>query len=131
MPAQNAVYSSYPPAIVSAVLLSLGIMTLQPFVLSLIPVLGGHRLLDTYFGFYYLVQGIGAIVGNLALGAVFDLALTLGSPSVPWLLLLSFGLASAISMVALDRKRPMAHGESRGMSDTGKTLTPSGSTSRR
>ena len=35
-------------------------------------VLGGNRLLGTYFGFYYLVQGSGTVVGNLAIGAAFD-----------------------------------------------------------
>jgi hypothetical protein len=118
------------PAVMSAVFLSLGIMTLQPFVLSLIPVLGGHRLLGTYFGFYYLVQGLGASAGNLTLGAAFDLAPALGFPSVPWLLLLSLGLASALSMLALDGKRPMVHvEESRRAIDTSKMLIPSGSTS--
>ena len=70
-------------------------------------------------------------MGNLTLDAAFDLPPTLDFPSLPWLLLLSLGLASAISMVALDRKRPMAHWESQGISDTEKTLTPSASTSRR
>ena len=36
------------PAVLSVALLSLGAMTLQPFVLSLIPVLAGNRLLGTY-----------------------------------------------------------------------------------
>jgi hypothetical protein len=91
------------PAVVSAALLSLGIMTLQPFVLSLIPVLGGNRLLGTYFGFYYLVQGIGGIVGNLAIGAAFDMGHAQGLASLPWLLMFGFGLASALSIMALDR----------------------------
>ena len=91
------------PAVVSAALLSLGIMTLQPFVLSLIPVLGGNRLLGTYFGFYYLVQGIGGIAGNLAIGAAFDMGHAQGLASLPWLLMFGFGLASALSIMALDR----------------------------
>ena len=90
------------PAVLSVVLLSLGAMTLQPFVLSLIPVLGGNRLLGTYFGFYYMVQGVGVIVGNLALGVAFDLGQAWGLTSVPWLLLLGLGLASAFSIMALD-----------------------------
>jgi hypothetical protein len=90
------------PAVLSVVLLSLGAMTLQPFVLSLIPVLGGNRLLGTYFGFYYMVQGVGVIVGNLTLGVAFDLGQAWGLTSVPWLLLLGLGLASAFSIMALD-----------------------------
>lgn len=92
------------PAILSVVLLSLGAMTLQPFVLSLIPILGGNRLLGTYFGFYYLVQGVGVMVGNLAIGAAFDMNQAGGLTSV-WLSLLSLGLASALSIIALDGRR--------------------------
>jgi MFS family permease len=97
------------PAFASAMLLSLGIMVVQPFALSLIPSLGGNRLLGTYFGFYYLVQGSGTIVGNLAIGAALDTGSTLGLQSLPWLLLLSMGLASAVSIAALDRKQMKAH----------------------
>jgi MFS family permease len=91
------------PAILSVVLLSLGAMTLQPFVLSLIPLLGSNRLLGTYFGFYYLVQGVGVIVGNLAIGVVFDMSQAWGLTSV-WLLLLGLGLASALSIITLDER---------------------------
>jgi len=100
---------NFSPAFASAMLLSLGIMVVQPFALSLIPSLGGNRLLGTYFGFYYLVQGSGTIVGNLAIGAALDTGSTLGLQSLPWLLLLSMGLASAVSIAALDHKQMKAH----------------------
>jgi MFS family permease len=96
---------NFAPAFASAMLLSLGTMVVQPFALSLIPSLGGNRLLGTYFGFYYLVQGSGTIVGNLAIGAAFDAGITVGFQSLPWLLLLGFGLASAASTIALDYKQ--------------------------
>ena len=96
------------PAVLSAALLAFGAMTLQPFVLSLIPVLGGNRLLGTYFGFYYMVQGIGVIVGNLAIGVAFDLDQSWGVTSVPWLLLLGLGLTSALSIMALDGRGRIA-----------------------
>jgi MFS transporter len=100
---------NFSPVFVSVMLLSLGTMVAAPFALSLIPVLGGHRLLGTYFGFYYFVQGSGTVVGNLAIGAVFDAGEALGFQSFPWLLLVGFGLASAASMLALDRKGVSAH----------------------
>jgi MFS family permease len=100
---------NFSPAFASAMLLSLGTMVVQPFVLSLIPSLGGNRLLGTYFGFYHLVQGSGTIVGNLAIGAALDTGTTLGLQSLPWLLLLSLGLASAVSIAALDRKQMKAY----------------------
>ena len=96
------------PAVLSVALLSLGAMILQPFVLSLIPVLAGNRLLGTYFGFYYMAQGVGVIVGNLAIGVAFDLGQSWGVTSVPWLLLLGLGLASALSIMALDGRGRIA-----------------------
>jgi hypothetical protein len=83
-------------------------MVVQPFALSLIPSLGGNRLLGTYFGFYYLVQGSGTILGNLAIGAAFDAGTDLGLQGLPWLLLLGLGLASAAGIAALDRKHMKA-----------------------
>jgi MFS family permease len=100
---------NFSPVFVSVMLLSLGTMVAAPFALSLIPVLGGHRLLGTYFGFYYFVQGSGTVVGNLAVGAAFDAGEALGFQSFPWLLLVGFGLVSAASMLALDRKGMSAH----------------------
>jgi hypothetical protein len=100
---------NFSPVFVSVMLLSLGTMVVSPFALSLIPVLGGHRLLGTYFGFYYFVQGSGTVVGNLAIGAAFDAGEALGFQSFPWLLLVGFGLVSAASMLALDRKGMNAH----------------------
>lgn len=91
------------PVVLSVVCLWLGIMTLQPFAQSLIPVLSRNRLLGTYFGFYYLVQGRGAVLGNLAIGSAFDLGRSLGFPGLPWLLMLGLGLASACSLMAIDR----------------------------
>lgn len=99
----------FSPAFVSAMLLSLGTMVVSPFALSLIPILGSNRLLGTSFGFYCLVQGSGAVVGNLAIVAAFDVGTTLGFQSFPWLLLLGFGLASAARMISLDRKGMKAH----------------------
>jgi hypothetical protein len=93
------------PAFVSAMLIVLGTMLVQPFALSLIPVLGDNRLLGTYYGCYYLVQGSGAVVGNLMIGTALDAGQRLGFPSLPWLLILSLGAASAMSIAVLDRKR--------------------------
>ena len=53
-----------------------GTMTSQPLCPQPIPVLGGNRL-GTYFGFYYMVQGIGVIVGNLAMVGI-DLSVNPG-----------------------------------------------------
>jgi hypothetical protein len=93
------------PVFVSAMLLVLGTMLVQPFALSLIPVLSGNRRLGTYYGCYYLVQGGGAVLGNLMIGAALDAGQRLGFPSLPWVLILGLGAASAMRITALDRKR--------------------------
>jgi hypothetical protein len=93
------------PALVSAMLIMLGTLLVQPFALSLIAVLGDHRRLGTYYGGYYLVQGSGAVVGNLMIGAALDAGQRLGFPSLPWLLLLSLGVASALRIATLDRQK--------------------------
>jgi hypothetical protein len=80
-------------------------MLVQPFALSLIPALGDNRLLGTYYGCYYLVQGSGAVVGNLMIGAALDAGHRLGLPSLPGLLILSLGAASALRLAAMDRQR--------------------------
>lgn len=95
---------SLAPAFVSGVLLMLGTMVIQPFALSLIPVLGNNRLLGTYFGFYYLLQGSGTVVGNLAVGQAFDIGERLGFQGLPCLLMLGFGRTSAVSITDLDHK---------------------------
>jgi MFS family permease len=93
------------PLLVCVTVLTIGGMVSQPFVMSMIPDLGARRLVGTYFGLYYLAQGIGAALGNLAVGAAFDVSQRTGLTSLPWLLMILIGLASAARIAMLDRHK--------------------------
>ncbi|HEX2144282.1 MAG TPA: MFS transporter, partial [Glycomyces sp.] len=60
--------------LVSALMLSIGVMVAQPFVMELIPGFAPQGLTGTYFGVYYLLSGIVAALGTSAVGLVADLA---------------------------------------------------------
>ncbi|WP_250291909.1 MFS transporter [Streptomyces atroolivaceus] len=95
------------PVIVGALLLHLGVMTAQPFVMELIPGFGRQALTGTYFGIFYAVSGIAAAVGNAAVGWTMDAARRGGADSLttllPWACCLVAGLASAAGVTWLHR----------------------------
>ncbi|MEU5875786.1 MFS transporter [Glycomyces sp. NPDC047369] len=77
--------------LLSALLLSIGVMTAQPFVLELVADRAPQGLTGTYYGVYYLLSGVVAAVGTAAVGLVADLA----APWASWLACALLGLASA------------------------------------
>ncbi|MEU5079940.1 MULTISPECIES: MFS transporter [Streptomyces] len=93
------------PVLAGAVLLYLGVMTAQPFVMELIPGFGRAELTGTYFGLFYVVSGIAAAVGNTVVGWAMDTAGPAGAPWLPWACCLAFGLASAAGVAWLHRRR--------------------------
>lgn len=103
------------PVLAGALLLHLGIMTAQPFVMELIPGFGRPELTGTYFGIFYAVSGIAAAVGNTAVGWAMDAAGRGGAGSaaglLPWVCCLVLGLVSAGGAAWLDRTGtlPAAH----------------------
>ncbi|MDF6017339.1 MFS transporter [Streptomyces sp. JH34] len=92
------------PVLSGALLLHLGVMVAQPFVMELIPVFGRQELTGTYFGIFYAVSGIAAAVGNAAVGRAMDVAAP-GSPAamLPWACCLAAGLLSAAAVAWLHR----------------------------
>jgi MFS family permease len=92
------------PALISIALLAFGMMMVQPFVMELIPILSRERLFGTYYGVYSVASAIGVTVGNTLTGAAFDTGGSGGLNSLPWLLMILIGLASAIGVSALDRR---------------------------
>ncbi|WKU05381.1 MFS transporter [Micromonospora sp. HUAS LYJ1] len=96
------------PVLAAAVLLTLGVMIAQPFVLELIPAFAGPRLTGTYFGLFYLVSGVLAAGCTAAVGAAVGTAT--GVPPVAWLLTSAVGVASAgaVWLLRLDRPRTSA-----------------------
>ncbi|WP_422752178.1 MFS transporter [Micromonospora sp. WMMD708] len=98
------------PVLAAAVLLTLGVMIAQPFVLELIPAFAGPRLTGTYFGLFYLVSGVLAAGCTAAVGATVGTATAAGVPPVAWLLTAAVGVASAgaVWLLRLDGPRTSA-----------------------
>ena len=93
------------PVLLAAAILMLGTLIAQPFALDLTASLGNaDRLVGTYFGVYYLSLGIGGAAGNLLMGTTFDFAQATGLRVLPWALLAAIGAASAVAVLALERR---------------------------
>ncbi|MGY0022023.1 MFS transporter [Streptomyces sp. cg35] len=85
-----------------ALLLYVGVMIAQPFVMELIPGFGRPELTGTYFGIFYVVSGIAAAVGNTVVGRAMDVG-SRGTAWLPWACCLLFGLVSAAGVAWLHR----------------------------
>ncbi|MFJ8041715.1 MFS transporter [Kitasatospora sp. NPDC096147] len=89
------------PVLLAVVLLRIGVMIAQPFVLELIPAFGRDRLTGTYYGVFYLVSGLAAALGNAAVGWAMDT-----SSWAPWALCAALGLACAAAVAHQRRTLP-------------------------
>jgi predicted MFS family arabinose efflux permease len=92
------------PVLVGALLLYLGAMMANPFVMELIPSFGRASLTGTYYGVFYVISGLAAAAGNTAVGWAMDTGQRAGMPWLPWLCCLSFGLCSAAAVAWLSRR---------------------------
>ncbi|MGW8377106.1 MFS transporter [Streptomyces sp. ODS28] len=95
------------PVLAGALLLYLGVMVAQPFVLEMVPDFGRSELTGTYFGVFYVVSGIAAAGGNALVGWAMDAGGTDGARWLPWLCCLAFGLVSAAAVAWLHRRRAL------------------------
>lgn len=91
----------------AALLLSIGVMIAQPFVMELIPGYAPQGLTGTYFGVYYLLSGVVAAIGTSAVGLVADLAGD-GAAWASWVCCALLGLASAAAVTGLRGSRSLA-----------------------
>ncbi|MEU6354653.1 MFS transporter [Streptomyces sp. NPDC047072] len=91
------------PVLVGALLLYVGVMVAQPFVMELIPGFGRSELTGTYFGIFYVVSGIAAAVGNTVVGWAMDAGERGDADWLPWACCALFGLASALGVAWLHR----------------------------
>lgn len=98
------------PVLAGAVLLYLGVMMAQPFVMELIPGFGRAELTGTYFGLFYVVSGIAAAVGNTIVGWAMDAGERTDARWLPWACCVAFGLASAAGVAWLHRRRVLPVG---------------------
>ncbi|MGI5429194.1 MFS transporter [Streptomyces sp. CA-179760] len=92
------------PVLAGALLLYLGIMIAQPFVMELIPRFGRPELTGTCFGIFYVVSGVAAALGNTAVGWAMDTGDSDGHRWLPWVCCALFGLASAGAVAWLYRR---------------------------
>ncbi|MFH9424898.1 MFS transporter [Streptomyces sp. NPDC017529] len=95
------------PVLAGALLLYVGVMIAQPFVMELIPQFGRAELTGTYFGIFYVVSGIAAAVGNTVVGWAMDAGGHGGASWLPWACCLAFGLLSAAGVGWLHRLRAL------------------------
>ncbi|SCG44150.1 MFS transporter [Micromonospora coxensis] len=92
------------PVLGAAVLLAVGVMIAQPFVLELVPGFAREGLTGTYFGLFYLVSGVVAATATTAVGRAMGDADGAGVPAGAWLLCAALGLASAAAVRLLHRR---------------------------
>jgi predicted MFS family arabinose efflux permease len=90
--------------IASALVLEAGIMVAQPFVLELIPAYASSSVSGTLFGMFYLVSGIAATVGNIAIGRGIDT----GSGWPGLVICAALGFGSAVAVWTLHRRGLLA-----------------------
>ncbi len=91
------------PVLLGVLLLHVGVMVAQPFVMELIPAFGRPELTGTYFGIFYMVSGIAAAIGNTVVGWAMDAGDQRDAAWLPWACCLVFGLASAGGVTWLRR----------------------------
>ena len=108
------------PVLAGALLLYVGLMIAQPFVMELIPGFGRNELTGTYFGVFHVISGLAAAAGNTLVGWAMDTGDTHGANWLPWAGCLGGGLLSAAAVAWLQR-----HGALPGPADI---TTPEAST---
>lgn len=99
------------PVLAGALLLHLGVMVAQPFVMELIPAFGRANLTGTFYGLFYAVSGIAAAAGSAAIGWSMDTAGHTGLTWLPYGCCLTLGLVSAAAVAHLQRRRVLPVGQ--------------------
>jgi MFS family permease len=94
--------------VAAVILLAVGSAVVYPFEMDTIVSLTGERLVATHYGWYNTVSGLGITLGNLATGAVWDLAEQHRLAWLPWLTLATTGLLCAGAVHALARTGRLA-----------------------
>ncbi|MDX3235927.1 MFS transporter [Streptomyces sp. ME03-5709C] len=89
--------------VTAVVLLAVGTAVVYPFEMDTIVTLSGERLVATHYGWYNTVSGLGVTLGNLATGAVWDVAERHDATWLPWLSLTTTGLLCATCVQLLSR----------------------------
>ncbi|MFF7211933.1 MDR family MFS transporter [Streptomyces sp. NPDC008238] len=94
--------------VIAVAVLAVGSAVVYPFEMDTIVTLSGERLVATHYGWYNTVSGLGITVGNLATGALWDVADSGHRPWLPWLALTATGLLCAGCVHLLSRAGGLA-----------------------
>jgi hypothetical protein len=92
------------PLLLCISILTLGGLLVFPFAMETVSNFGGERLVGTYIGMYYLVQGLSGALGNMVIGAAFDVSAEYGTPWLPWALLIAISGLAAGTLALLERQ---------------------------
>ncbi|MET9921348.1 MFS transporter [Streptomyces sp. NPDC059605] len=93
------------PVLAGSLLLHLGLMLAQPFVMELVSGFGRPELTGTCFGLFHMVSGLAAALGNTLVGWAMDTGDRTDAPWLPWVCCLVLGLGSAVAVALLHRHR--------------------------
>ncbi|WP_442816298.1 MFS transporter [Streptomyces sp. NBC_01233] len=99
------------PVLAGSLLLHLGVMVAQPFVMELIPAFGRANLTGTFYGLFYAVSGVAAAAGSAAIGWSMDTAGDTGLTWLPYGCCLALGLVSAAAVAHLQRQGVLPLGQ--------------------
>lgn len=96
------------PAGIAALLLSTAVLAIGsaavfPFEMDTVVGLSGGRLVGTHYGFYSTIVGIGILAGNVAIGALMQVANQHNLDVLVWITLTGIGLLCAAALRALAR----------------------------
>ncbi|MFE2327880.1 MFS transporter [Streptomyces sp. NPDC059385] len=95
------------PVLAGVLLLYLGLMTAQPFVMELVPAFGRAELTGTLYGLFHAVSGVAAAVTGAAVGWAMDSATSGGPAWLPYACCTALGLTSAAAVTLLHRRRSL------------------------
>ncbi|WJV47769.1 MFS transporter [Streptomyces flavofungini] len=101
-------YAGVTALLLCAAALAAANAVLYPFEMDTVVSLAGERWVATHYGLYNTVCGIGITAGNLAMGALLDVAENRGLPAVPWLALAVLGVGCALALRSLGRSGRLA-----------------------
>ncbi|MET9730347.1 MFS transporter [Streptomyces sp. NPDC006458] len=92
------------PVLAGALLLYLGLMTAQPFVMELIPAFGRTELTGTFYGLFHAVSAGATAAVGAGVGWAMDTAAQGGPAWLPYACCTALGLASAAAVALLHRR---------------------------
>ncbi|MFD7863661.1 MFS transporter [Streptomyces sp. NPDC059783] len=95
------------PVLAGTLLLHLGLMAAQPFVMELIPSFGRAELTGTFYGLFYAVSGAATAGAGAGVGWAMDTAARTGPAWLPYACCTALGLTSAAAVARLHLRRSL------------------------